>query len=101
MFSEVAISGTESDYMLQDALRPITGLPISTYSSSCKWVWMLENIPAVKLAYAARRCQIGTVETWLIYKLTGGVEGKILHDAWRFLDWQMRSATEVCENSNS
>ena len=98
VFSEVADFGTKSDYMLQDALRQITGLPISTYSSSCKWVWMLENIPAVELAYAAGRCQIGTVETWLIYNLTGGVKGETLHDAWRFPDWQLRSVTEVCEN---
>lgn len=43
--------------------------------------WMLDNIPAVKEANEDGRLKVGTVDSWLIYKLTGGsTRGKHLTD---------------------
>lgn len=50
------------------------GLPVSTYFSAVKMRWMLENEPKVKaLAESGDLC-FGTVESWIVYKLTGGRE---------------------------
>ncbi|KAM5344222.1 hypothetical protein ACJ41O_012759 [Fusarium nematophilum] len=48
------------------------GLPLSTYPSVSKLLWLLENIPAVKDAYERGVLAFGTVDTWLAYKLNGG-----------------------------
>lgn len=55
-----------------DAFRPITGLPISTYFSAYKLKWLIENVPEVCTAVDEGRCMFGTVDTWLLYNLTGG-----------------------------
>ena len=60
---------------LQDAFRGTTGLPISTYFSAFKWLWLLENVEAVGRAAAEERCMVGTMDSWLMYNLTGGVHG--------------------------
>ncbi|KAM0716597.1 hypothetical protein Q7P37_008042 [Cladosporium fusiforme] len=57
-------------------LQELTGLPLSTYSSSVKLVWLLENVPKVKEAYDAGRLAFGTVDTWLLFHLNGGLKGQ-------------------------
>ncbi|PIA16680.1 glycerol kinase [Coemansia reversa NRRL 1564] len=49
----------------------ICGLPITTYFSAVKMRWMLENVPEVKAAREKGTLRFGTIDTWLIYKLTG------------------------------
>lgn len=51
------------------------GLPLSTYFSGTKLRWMIENVDRVKQAMHNKRCMFGTVDTWLIWNLTGGVNG--------------------------
>ncbi|KAK9703425.1 Glycerol kinase [Basidiobolus ranarum] len=58
-----------------DFYRSISGLPVSTYFSAFKVHWLLHKVPAVKDAAEAGTLRIGTVDTWLIYNLTGGVNG--------------------------
>lgn len=60
-----------------DHFRPITGLPVSTYFSAYKLKWLLDSCPAVAAAAAEGRCMFGTVDSWLMYRLTGGAEGGI------------------------
>lgn len=55
----------------QDCFRPVTGLPVSTYFAAYKMRWMLDHIPAVATAAKEGRCMFGTVDSWLIYKLSG------------------------------
>ena len=54
-----------------EAFRRTTGLPISTYFSAYKILWTIENVPEVAEAVAAGRCMFGTVDCWLVYRLTG------------------------------
>jgi len=61
----------------QDRFRERTGLPVSTYFSAVKMKWLLDNVPAVAAAASKGRCRFGTIESWLIYKLTGGVNGGV------------------------
>ena len=50
----------------------MSGLPIATYFSVYKLMWMLEHVPAVAEAVADGRAAFGTIDSWLIYNLTGG-----------------------------
>jgi glycerol kinase len=59
-----------------DDLTEVCGLPLSTYPSSVKLMWLIQNIPAVKDAYEESRLAFGTVDSWLIYKLNGGASAK-------------------------
>ncbi len=60
----------------QDHYRAKTGLPVSTYFSAFKWTWLHDNVAAVREAKVAGRCMLGTIDSWLIYNLTGGVNGE-------------------------
>lgn len=59
----------------KDVLKKHCGLPISTYFSALKLRWLIDNIAPVREAIDADRCLFGTVDTWLIWNLTGGVNG--------------------------
>ena len=48
---------------------------MSTYFSAFKWLWLLENVEAVAAAKAEGHCMVGTMDAWLMYNLTGGVDG--------------------------
>ncbi|KPI82659.1 putative glycerol kinase glycosomal [Leptomonas seymouri] len=60
------VGGGKSDFAAQ-----ITGLPASTYFSAFKYRWMLENVPAVAEARKNGTLMLGTIECWLMYKLSG------------------------------
>ncbi|TPX65458.1 glycerol kinase [Spizellomyces sp. 'palustris'] len=51
------------------------GLPFSTYFSGVKLRWLLDNVEEVRKAHQDGRLAFGTVDSWLIYNLTGGVNG--------------------------
>ena len=53
-----------------DQLQPICGLPLSTYPSSVKLLWLFHNVPKVREAYDAGRLMFGTPDTWLLWNLT-------------------------------
>ena len=55
-----------------DTIRAKTGLVIDPYFSGTKIRWILENVPGAAEAAGRGELLFGTVETWLIWKLTGG-----------------------------
>lgn len=55
----------------QDRLRPITGLPLATYFSGPKLKWLLDNIPGARRRAERGELLFGTMDTWLIWNLTG------------------------------
>ncbi len=55
-----------------DTIRDKTGLIIDPYFSGTKLRWMLENVPNARASAEKGDLLFGTVETWLIWKLTGG-----------------------------
>ena len=60
------------DAGLVDTVRAKTGLVIDPYFSGTKIRWILENIPGAREQAEQGELLFGTVETWLIWKLTGG-----------------------------
>jgi len=59
----------------QDRFRATTGLPLATYFAGPKIKWLLDNVPAVQAAAQQGDAHFGTVDTWIIWWLTGGPEG--------------------------
>ncbi|WP_271439272.1 glycerol kinase [Pontixanthobacter luteolus] len=55
-----------------------TGLLLDPYFSGTKMRWLIDNEPAVKAAAEAGTLALGTIESWLVFKLTGG---KFISDA--------------------
>jgi glycerol kinase len=55
-----------------DFFRRRTGLPLSTYFSALKLCWLLENIPGARRQAEAGEIIFGNVDTFLLWKLTGG-----------------------------
>ncbi|XP_076854548.1 glycerol kinase-like isoform X1 [Brachyhypopomus gauderio] len=58
-------------------LKDKTGLPISTYFSAVKLRWLIDNAVEVTDALHTGRALFGTVDTWLIWCLTGGTNGGV------------------------
>lgn len=57
---------------LVETIRSKTGLVIDPYFSGTKIRWILENVPGARTQAQAGDLLFGTIETWLIWKLTGG-----------------------------
>ena len=57
---------------LTDLIRQKTGLVIDAYFSATKLKWILDNVPGVRARAERGDLLFGTVETWLIWKLTCG-----------------------------
>ncbi|RDA94242.1 hypothetical protein CP533_0568 [Ophiocordyceps camponoti-saundersi (nom. inval.)] len=53
------------------------GLPLSTYPSVGKLLWLLEHVPAVREAYDGGNLAFGTVDAWLAYRLNGGPDREV------------------------
>jgi glycerol kinase len=60
-----------------DRFRQQTGLPLATYFAGPKLVWLLRTIPGLREDAEAGDALFGTIDTFLIWHLTGGVNGGI------------------------
>lgn len=61
----------------QDRLRDKVGLPLATYFSGPKVKWVLDNVDGARAAADAGDLVFGNIDTWLIWNLTGGVNGGV------------------------
>ncbi|MCI8861498.1 MAG: glycerol kinase GlpK [Lachnospiraceae bacterium] len=57
-----------------ELVRARTGLPLSPYFSAAKIAWVLENVEGAAEKAAKGELCCGTIDSWLVYKLTGGRE---------------------------
>ncbi|MBL7742507.1 MAG: glycerol kinase GlpK [Chitinophagaceae bacterium] len=55
-------------------IRERTGLVIDPYFSATKLIWLFQNVPVIREAIRDGNAFFGTIDTWLLYKLTGGKE---------------------------
>ena len=55
-----------------DKIREKTGLVPDAYFSGSKIQWLLDNVPGARRKAEAGKLLFGTIDTWLIWKLTGG-----------------------------
>ena len=59
----------------QDRFRAKTGLPLATYFSALKLKWLLDEVPRARRLAEAGDALFGTMDSWLLWNLTGGAEG--------------------------
>ncbi len=55
-----------------EAIRTRTGLEIDAYFSATKLAWLLEHVPGARERAEAGELAFGTVDSWLVWHLTGG-----------------------------
>jgi glycerol kinase len=61
----------------QDRFREKTGLPLATYFSGLKIRWILNNVPGAREQADAGELLFGNIDTFLVWKLTGGANGGV------------------------
>lgn len=111
-----------------DLFQEKTGLPLATYFSASKIAWILDTVPGARGAAEAGELAFGTVDSWVLWNLTGGIDGGVhatdvtnasrtllmnletlswdedLVDAWRIppsLLPEIRSSSEVYGHAHS
>ena len=60
-----------------DRFRDVCGLPLTTYFSAPRISWLLDASPGLRARAEAGGVLFGTIETWLVWNLTGGTEGGV------------------------
>ena len=60
---------------LGDLVRAKTGLPLATYFSALKLGWLFDEIPGARDRAAQGAALFGTIDSWIIWNLTGGPSG--------------------------
>ena len=82
-YNAIVWQDTRSERIVQaleprrDLLRSRTGLPPATYFSASKLQWILENVDGVGAAAERGEAVFGTIDTWVIWNLTGGKDGGV------------------------
>jgi glycerol kinase len=60
-----------------DRLRARVGLPLSTYFSGPKVTWLLDHVPGARERADGGELAFGTMDTWVLWNLTGGPNGGV------------------------
>lgn len=76
----------------EPAVTTATGLLLDPYFSATKWRWMLDHVPAVTSAAATGTLALGTIESWLVWKLSGGAHVSDASNASRTLLLPLQSS---------
>ncbi|MET9499843.1 glycerol kinase GlpK [Streptomyces sp. NPDC006552] len=61
----------------QDRFRDRTGLPLASYFSGPKVAWLLDHVPGLRARAERGEIAFGTMDSWLIWNLTGGTDGGV------------------------
>ncbi|KAG1469167.1 hypothetical protein G6F56_003415 [Rhizopus delemar] len=82
LYNAIVWSDTRTDTLVKELtktqtldVQAICGLPIHNYFSAVKLKWLIDQVPKVSKAVEKKRAMFGTVDTWLIWNLTGGIQG--------------------------
>jgi glycerol kinase len=62
---------------ISKAITHKSGLPIAPYFAGSKMHWLIENSSEVKSAIASGTARFGTVDSWLLWNLSGGIQGGV------------------------
>lgn len=80
VWQDTRVEGMVGEFAKQgglDRFRKQTGLPISTYFSALKIRWILENVRGAREQAESGEAILGTIDSYLLWRLTGGTEGGI------------------------
>ncbi|NQT61209.1 MAG: glycerol kinase GlpK [Bacteroidetes bacterium] len=80
-----------------DGLREKTGLTLSPYFAGSKIRWMLDNVEGLRRKASEGKVMFGTMDTWLIWNLTGGTSGGIcITDFTNASRYQLMDLAKLC-----
>ena len=85
----------------QDVYHDRVGLPLATYFSGPKIKWILDNVPGARADAEAGRLLAGTMDTWLMWNLTGGLHVTDVTNASRTMLMDLHTlswASEICDD---
>jgi glycerol kinase len=80
VWQDTRVAGAVAEFSAaggQDRYRAKTGLPLSTYFSGLKIRWILDEVPGVRAQAESGELLAGTIDTFLIWNLTGGANGGV------------------------
>src|SRR4029078_3479909 len=60
-----------------EVIRERAGIPPAAYSAAGKVQWILENVDGARAAAEKGDAVFGTIDTWLLWNLTGGTDGGV------------------------
>ena len=78
VWQDTRVDGLIADFARdggKDRLRAKTGLPLASYFSGLKLHWLLQNVPGAREKAESGDALFGTVDSWLLWNLTGGGDG--------------------------
>jgi len=78
VWQDTRVDGIVASYASEghgERVRALTGLPLASYFSALKLQWVLDYVPGARVAAADGDLLFGTIDTWLVWNLTGGVQG--------------------------
>lgn len=84
---------------LSQQVQSITGLRLDPYFSASKIAWLLDHIPNLRVRASNNELAVGTIDSWLIYKLTGGEHVIDITNASRTLLYDINKlawSSELC-----
>jgi glycerol kinase len=70
--TEAFVQELAQDPAFAGTVEELTGLRLDAYFSAPKMRWLLDHVPAVAQAAAAGKLCLGTLDAWMIWRLTGG-----------------------------
>jgi len=83
-----------------DRFRDATGLPLATYFSGPKVAWVLEHDPGLRVRAESGELCFGTIDSWVIWHLTGGRHVTDVTNASRTMLMDLRAlqwSDDICE----
>jgi len=75
---------------LSDTVREATGLVIDPYFSATKIAWLLDQVPGARARAERGELAFGTVDSWLLWRLTGGRHATDASNASRTMLYDIR-----------
>ncbi len=80
-----------------ERLRRITGLPLASYFSAGKIRWILDEVPGARERAERGELRFGTIDSWLIFNLTGGATAGKPGTGIHVTDVTNASRTQLCD----
>jgi glycerol kinase len=79
VWQDTRVEPLVQQYAQRDAerIRALTGLPLASYFSALKLQWLLDNLPGARDAAMRGELLFGTMDSWVIWNLTGGTDGGV------------------------
>ena len=82
-------------------IRSKTGLAFGCYFSGPKLCWLLKNHPEVRSVFDKNEAMIGTIDSWVIWNLTGGVNVFLSMTAFIWIGWFTQDRYHQCFSYNA